>query len=497
MSIYIQHSIPSKNDPKRMNQDHIQVWANCLRFIREQVNGQSFKTWFEPIQPMRLEGQILTIQVPNKFFYEWLEEHFIGVLKQALNAELGKGAQLEYLIPRSNTRPIQPVVPPQGQGQSPVTLSKDLEKNYGQMPIRADKIKNPFVIPGIQKIKVESQLNPDYTFDSFVEGDCNRLARSAGMAVAKRPGQTAFNPLMIFGSVGLGKTHLAHAIGNEAKRLFPDRTALYVSSERFTNQFIDALKNNAVSDFINFYQLIDILILDDIQFLENKQKTQDIFFHIFNHLHQGGKQIILTSDRPPKELEGIEERLISRFKWGLSADLQIPTHETRMAIVLQKMQSDGVEIPNNVAEFISYNVRSNVRELEGILISLIAQAALNQRDIDIELAKQVIGNVIEDKAPTISVGLIQRIVAQHYNITVDQLKEKSRKHYIVLARQLAMHLTKQMTAMSLKNIGKEFGGRDHTTVMHACSSIEEMLQESEPFREIVESIERKIRLKGV
>lgn len=469
-----------------MTKDHTSVWNNCIKVIEGLVSPQSFKTWFQPIQPVRLEGHALTIQVPNKFFYEWLEEHYVHILQKTLQEELGPNARLEYLIPRKTSTPSAYKGP---------TLSRDLEKNYGQLPLRTEKIKNPFVIPGIKKVKVESQLNSEYTFDSFVEGDCNQLARSAGWAVAKRPGQTAFNPLMIFGNVGLGKTHLAHAIGNEVLNGFSDKTVLYVSSERFTNQFIEALRSNAISDFVNFYQLVDLLIVDDIQFLANKQKTQDIFFHIFNHLHQKGKQLILTSDRPPKELQGMEERLISRFKWGLSADLQVPSLETRMAIIQQKMENDGVDLAHDVAEYISHNVRTNVRELEGILVSLIAQAALNRREIDITLAREVISNFVEDitTPKEISVEQIQEIVAKHYSLSLDDLTGKSRKRYIVIARKLSMYLMKQYSDLSLKNIGLAFGGRDHTTVMHACRSIEDMLNEKPQFKQVVEQIQEKLR----
>jgi len=464
--------------------DHVQVWQKCLVRIKERVNAQSFKTWFEPIRPLRLEGSILTIQVPNKFFYEWLEEHYVAILKETIQVEIGANAQLEYLIPKKTNIP-----------RTPSFKKKDLESNVAN--VKGNKIKNPFVIPGIQKLKIDSQLNPNYTFEHFIEGDCNRLARSAGLAIAKRPGKTAFNPLMIFGDVGLGKTHLAHAIGNEVAQQYPEKVVLYVSSERFTNQFIEALRNNAISDFVKFYQMVDLLIVDDIQFLENKQKTQDIFFSIFNHLHQGGKQLILTSDRPPKEMAGIEERLISRFKWGLSADLQIPSLETRMAIIQQKMDNDGVDLPPNVLEFISYNVRTNVREMEGVLISLIAQAALNQREIDLDLTKEVISKFVDNISNEITVEFIQKIVAEHYDIPVEKLKEKTRKRFVVRARQLSMYLAKQLSNKSLKHIGNAFGGRDHSTVIHACRSIEDLLESDTRFKNEVSDIAKRLKSAGL
>jgi len=472
-----------------MSNTHVEVWQNCLTTIRQHVNESAFKTWFEPIVPVLLADGALTIQVPNKFFYEWLEEHYIDILKICIHNELGKDGKLRYtLAPVQNTPKPKTTVPVNQ------TLSKDLEQQYGKNPFRGNEQKiNPFAIPGIQKIKIDSQLNANYTFEFYVEGDCNRLARSAGLAIAKKPGQTAFNPLMIFGNVGLGKTHLAQAIGNEVKRTLPDKSVLYVSSEHFTNQFIEALSNNAASDFVNFYQMIDVLIVDDIQFLENKHKTQEIFFHIFNHLHQRGKQLILTSDRAPKDLSGMEERLISRFKWGLSADLQVPSLETRMAIIQQKMKKDGIELPHNVMEYVSYSVRTNVRELEGILISLIAQAALNQRDIDLELAREVISKFVDNISNEISVEFIQKIVASYYNIPVEKLREKTRKKLIVTARKLSMYLAKQLSNKSLAVIGEYFGGRDHSTVIHACKSIEEMLQNDDRFKNVVGDLTKKIK----
>lgn len=469
-----------------MSADHIQVWQRCLTKIKERVNAQSFKTWFEPIRPLRLDNSVLTIQVPNKFFYEWLEEHYVVILKEAIQVEIGSDAQLEYLIPKKTNIP-----------KTPSFKKPDSDSSSGSSAIKGNKIKNPFVIPGIQKLKIDSQLNPTYTFDRFIEGDCNRLARSAGLAIAKRPGKTAFNPLMIFGDVGLGKTHLAHAIGNEVATQFPEKTILYVSSERFTNQFIEALRNNAISDFVKFYQMVDVLIVDDIQFLENKHKTQDIFFSIFNHLHQGGKQLILTSDRPPKEMAGIEERLISRFKWGLSADLQIPSLETRMAIIQQKMTNDGVDLPPNVLEFISYNVRTNVREMEGVLISIIAQAALNQREIDLDLTKEVISKFVDNISNEITVEFIQKIVAEHYDLPVEKLKEKTRKRFVVRARQLSMYLAKQLSNKSLKHIGNAFGGRDHSTVIHACRSIEGLIESDTRFKNEVSDIAKRLKSTGL
>lgn len=472
-----------------MSKTLAEVWQNCLNIIKVRVSESAFKTWFEPILPVSLSENILTIQVPNKFFFEWLEEHYLDVLKVCVNDQLGVEGKLKYILsPLSQTS--YKIKSSTGQP----TVSKDLEEQYGKFPVRNNDQKiNHFAIPGIQKLNIDSQLNPNYTFEYYIEGDCNRLARSAGIAISKKPGQTAFNPLMIFGDTGLGKTHLAHAVGNEVKNLNPEKTVLYVTSDNFTNQFIESLQNGKANDFLNFYQLIDVLIVDDIQFLKDKKATQEIFFHIFNHLHQKGKQLILTSDRAPKELSGMEERLISRFKWGLSADLQTPSLETRMAIIQQKMKKDGIELPHDVMEYISMTVRTNVRDLEGILISLIAQAALNQRDLDLDLAREVIGKFVNNISNEISVEFIQKIVAAYYNIPVEKLREKTRKKLIVTARKLSMYLAKQLSNKSLVVIGEYFGGRDHSTVIHACKSIEEMLDSDDRFKNVVGDLTKKIQ----
>lgn len=470
---------------------HDSVWFNALKIIQDNVSIQSYKTWFEPIVPVGLKENVLTIQVPSQFFYEWIEEHYVSLLRKTIQRELGADARLEYRIvvenSNSHSGPYTIEYPNYNTGSS--------ENQESTIPMVIGKnIKNPFIIPGLKKVNIDSQLNQSYNFDNFIEGDCNRLPRSAGYAVAQKPAGTAFNPLVIWGGVGLGKTHLAQAIGNEIKKKFPIKTVLYVSSEKFTNQFIDALKNNAVNDFIHFYQLIDVLIVDDIQFFANKQKTQDIFFHIFNHLHQNGKQLILTSDRPPRDLEGMEERLLSRFKWGLSADVQVPDFETRIAILEKKMYSDGIELPREVVEFVAYNINTNIRELEGALISLLAQSSLNKKDIDLDLAKKIIKNFVKSVSREVSVEYIQKIVCEYFEVPIEKLKEKTRKRQFVQARQLSMYLAKNYTKNSLKVIGKYFGGRDHSTVIHSCQSIKDLLDTDPDFKEAVEEIQKKIQM---
>ena len=302
---------------------------------------------------------------------------------------------------------------------------------------------------------------------------------------------------MLYGGVGLGKTHLVQAIGNEVKKNIPDQFVLYVTSENFTNQFIEALKNNNVQDFSNFYLQVDTLIIDDVQFLSGKEKTQEIFFHIFNHLHQSGKQIIMTSDCPPRDLKGLEERLLSRFKWGLTADLQQPDFETRVAIIQRKLQADGIYIPDNVLEYIAYSVDTNIRELEGVVISLIAHASLNRREIDLELAKQTLKNIVHNIETEVGIDYIQKAVSEYFEVTPDDLKDKTRKKEIVIARQVAMFLSKEYTNHSLKAIGYHFGGRDHSTVIHAVQSVNDMMDTDANFKHSIEGMRRKLKMRTI
>lgn len=466
-----------------MSKDHTTVWNNCLRIIKKNINPQSYKTWFKPIKSVRLEDNALTIQVPNKFFYEFLEERYVPVLKKAIREELGKKGRLEYQIfTRNGKQELRHTRSDEGSG------SMEVGSGYGS------EITNPFVIPGIKKPPLDPQLNSKYKMEFFIEGDCNKLARNAGIAIAERPGETSFNPLYIYGDVGLGKTHLAQAIGNEVLEHNPKKRVLYVTTEKFTNQIIHAIKKHSVNDFVNFYQTIDVLIVDDIQFLAGRDKTQEIFFNIFNQLQQSGKQIILTSDRAPKDLKDLQERLISRFKWGLSADLTAPDFETRLAILQSKLDREGINLPRNILEFICYNIQSNIRELEGALISLNAQSTLNQRDVDMDLAKEVVQKLINDLSREITVENIQALVAEHYNLKVDQIQGKTRRQPIVEARQLSMFMAKKLTKQSLKAIGQSFGGRDHSTVIYSCKAVKNQMDTNDEFRKSVTELEKKVRM---
>jgi chromosomal replication initiator protein len=355
-------------------------------------------------------------------------------------------------------------------------------------------VKNPFVIPGLKKMQIDPQLNHGYIFDSFIEGDCNRVARRAGKTVAEKPGANSFNPLVIYGGVGLGKTHLAQAIGNEVKRMHHSKVVLYVSSEKFINQFVDHSRNNAINDFIHFYQLIDVLIIDDVQFFSRAEKSQDAFFAIFNHLHQSGKQLVLTSDKPPKDLDGMQERLLSRFRWGLSADLQVPDYETRIEILEKKMKNDGLDMPKEVIKYVAYNINTNVRELEGALISLLAQSSLNKKEIDVELAKKVLRNFVKTSSKEITIDAIQKMVCEYFDVPYDRLLHKTRKREIVQARQITMYLAKAFTKNSLKTIGEHFGGRDHTTVIHSCQTVKDLMDTDSIFRENVMELTQKVQL---
>ena len=469
-----------------MQTDCVSVWEQCLKLIKNKVPEQSFNTWFMPIKPLRLNGGVLTIQVPSQFFYEWIEEHYVHTLKEALVATIGSQAKLEYSV----------VVDQGNKNNSPYTINLPNIKTNRARAEKAKKVTNPFELDAVDQ-SYDSQLNSIYSFDTYVEGDCNRLARSAGYAVAKKPGVTSFNPLMIYGGVGLGKTHLVHAIGNEIKENLDDKFVLYVSSEKFINQFIKAVQNNEVQSFQNFYLQVDALIIDDVQFFGGKEKTQEIFFHIFNHLHQSGKQIIMTSDRPPRDLKGLEERLLSRFKWGLTADLQQPDFETRMAIINNKMEAEGIIIPDDVCEYLAYTVDTNVRELEGVLISLIAHASLNQRDIDLELAKQTMKNIVHDIEAEVGIDYIQKTVAEYYHLTTDDLKAKTRKKEIVIARQVAMYFSKEYTNHSLKSIGYHFGGRDHSTVIHAVQAVNDSIDVNTNFRNSIGELKNKLKIKQI
>ncbi|WP_224482598.1 chromosomal replication initiator protein DnaA [Robertkochia aurantiaca] len=472
-----------------MNLTAESVWNNCLEFIKDNIQPQAYKTWFEPIKSVKLTDNALSIQVPSKFFYEWLEEHYVKLLKVALTRELGENAKLVYVIRMENTygnkKPFTESIPSSNRA--------NMQPQELDVPVKHKnpELKNPFVIPGIRNIKIESQLNPNYSFDNYLEGDSNRLARSAGMAVANKPGGTSFNPLLIFGGVGLGKTHLAHAIGVEIKDKYPEKTVLYISAEKFTQQYIESVKKNTRNDFIHFYQLIDVLIIDDVQFFSGKSGTQDVFFHIFNHLHQNGKQVILTSDKAPVDMQDIEQRLLSRFKWGLSAELQSPDYETRISILKNRLYRDGVEMPEEIIEYVAQNIKTNVRELEGAVISLIAQSSFNKKEVTLDLASQIVEKFVKNTKREVSIDYIQKVISDYFQMDVATLQSKTRKRHIVQARQLAMFFAKKYTKASLASIGSQIGKRDHATVLHACKTVDNLAETDKQFRKYIEDLNKK------
>lgn len=448
------------------------VWKNCLQIIARNVGEQAYKTWFEPIVPVMLKNDVFTIQVPSQFFYEWLEEHYLHVLKKAIDSELGPGTRLEYSI---------------------VMEEAQKGKNHAKKMAKDASSESKVVEPS----SMDSNLNARYSFENFVEGDCNRLARSAGMAVANRPGVTSFNPLMIYGGVGFGKSHLSQAIGNHIKTHFPEKNVLFVSSEKFSQQFVDALKNHSIQDFNNSYFNVDVLILDDVHFFAGKEKIQETFFQIFNHMHQSSKQIVMTSDRAPKDLEGMQERLLSRFKWGLTADVQLPDFETRMAIIEKKLEPEGVVLAPEVVEYIAYSIDTNIRDVEGVLIKLLAQASLNRKEIDLELAKETLKSIVRDIQSEVGIDFIQKFIAEHFGVTVNEMKDKTRKREIVVARQVAMYFAKNYTNLSLKTIGAHFGNRDHSTVIHALTSVNDLMDTDKKFKSTMDDLIKKMKLKNI
>ncbi|MFL0163110.1 chromosomal replication initiator protein DnaA [Aquirufa salirivi] len=469
-----------------MQMEVTQLWNKCLNIIRDDISEQSFMTWFNPIVPLKFQNNTLTIQVPSQFFYEWLEENFVSSLRKAIDQTIGRQGMLEYsIIVDKGDRKNPPL-----SFNLPTTNQQNTSKDFNQN----QAAKSPFQFKNLDSLELDSYLIPKYTFDKFIEGDCNRLGRAAGMAVANKPGLTSFNPLMIYGGVGLGKTHLIQAIGNEIKQQFPEKFVLYVSTEKFTNQFVNAIRNNSIEAFTNFYLQVDVLIIDDVQFLSGKEKTQETFFNIFNHLHQSGKQIILSSDRAPRDLAGMEDRLLSRFKWGLTADLQQPDFETRIAIIQKKLQDDGIQIDFEVLEYLAHSIQTNVRELEGVIISLMAQASLTRKEIDLDLAKATLKSIVNEQEKELSVENILEAVTHHFSVELSTLQGKCRKKENVFPRQVAMYMLKELTNLPLKSIGYHFGGRDHSTVIHAVQSISEAMETDKTVEKTVKKLFNRFNL---
>ncbi len=463
------------------NSDYNILWNDCLDVIRDIIPEAAFNTWFKPIVPLKYADNVFTIEVPSQFFYEYLEDKYVDLLQKTLYRVVGEGTILNYRIlveTENNTAVMLP-----GEPMHSVIDKKDHAKILHKIP-------NPFDEPKIANFN--SQINTKYTFDNFFEGDSNRLARTAAEAVSINPAKTSFNPLFVHGNSGVGKTHMCHAIGSRILDLYPDKKVLYITAHLFKVQYTDASRHNTVNDFINFYQNVDVLIIDDIQELSGLEKTQNTFFHIFNHLHQNNKQLIMTSDCPPTEMQGVEERLLTRFRWGLSAKLEKPDLELRKKILKHKIMTDGLSISDNVVDFIAENVTENARDLEGIIVSLMAHSIINNKEVDLNLARRVMEQNIKFEKKKITVKRIQDTVSKFFNIKQELIQSTSRKREIVQARQVTMYFIKKYTELSLSQIGAQVGNRNHATVLHAFNTVKDLVEVDKSFRIDIEEIEKML-----
>ena len=457
--------------------NHVELWNRCLDIIRDNVSEQAYKTWFLPIEPLEFKEKTLLVRVPTQFFYEFLEDKYIDLLRKALYKVFGEGTQLMYdVVVNKSSRPEQ-------------TVQMESSKR-SILPTKKVETAKIAVAP---LPDLDPHLNPNYNFETFIEGVSNKLSRSVAEAVAENPAKTIFNPLFLYGTSGVGKTHLANAIGTRIKELYPEKRVLYVSAHLFQVQYTDSVRNNTTNDFINFYQHIDVLIMDDIQEFAGLTKTQNTFFHIFNQLHQNGKQLILTSDRPPVVLQGMEERLITRFKWGMVAELEKPTVELRRNILMNKIHRDGLVIPMEVVDYIAENVNESVRDLEGIVVSLLAHASVYNRDVDLDLAKRIISKVVHCENKPVGIDQIISVVCNHFGVSTQDLYSKTRKSDVVQARQVAMYLAKQMTELSAAKIGTLIGNKDHATVLHACKTVKAQLEVNKAFQQEMREIKQGFR----
>lgn len=462
---------------------HVNLWNQCLDIINDNVNSSIYNTWFIPIIPLKYEGDDFTIQVPSQFFYEYLEEKYADLIFYALKRVSGKSLVLNYkiIVDHSNRRNGHTTL----QSEHPV-LDNDNQKNATNLNQAPSELYQPSILDW------NPNLNNRLTFHNFFEGPSNRLARSIAQKIALEPGKD-FNPCFIYGSSGVGKTHLCHAIGNHIIELNPQKKVLYISAHLFEVQFTDARKKNTHNDFVHFYQGVDVLILDDIHELSGKEKTQQAYFHIFNHLKLLGKQLILTADKAPVEIQGLEERLISRLKWGLTLELQKPDLELRKKILKNKVKQDGLNISDNIINYIAENVTEHVRDLEGIITSLVAHSLVFGCEVDIELTKRVVSKTVKLEKKQITLDKIQDVVSSYFKIDIKEIHSKSRKREIVQARQVTMFLSKKYTDHSYTHIGTMVGKRDHATVLHACKTIQDNLDIDKGFRLTMKDIENLLQ----
>ena len=439
------------------------VWQDCLTLIKEKVATQTFQTWFAPLKIANLEEAHLTLQVPSQFYYEWLDSHYRPIILEAIEKATGKNLQVQYSVVLGEA-PVD---------DSPPRLStEDQDKN------------------GFSRL---SQLNRRYTFENFIEGAGNQFAKAAAFSVSGRPQKNLFNPLVIYGGVGLGKTHLLQAIGNYTLTEEAQTRVVYATSEKFTLDFISAIQRSRTTAFSKYYRNVDMLLVDDIQFFQKKEQTQEQFFHTFNDLYQHGKQIVMTLDRSPSELSGLQDRLISRFQSGLTVDIHPPDLETRIAILMRKAEDEALEIPYDTTEYIARCIKSNVRDLEGALIRLLAYSSLRNQDITLEMARQVVQEILgKNAAKTVSVDEVIKKISAEFNIRENTLVGKGRPQDVALARQAAMYLARELTGASLVSIGLHFAGRDHSTVIHACRTIEKKMEEDPVLKARVDAIYKEL-----
>ncbi len=459
----------------------MEIWDNCLEIIGQLVEPQQFKTWFLRIRPVSFEDSKLTVEVPSLFFQEYLESAFLDILRMTLRRVIGEDARLGYKV-----RPVSSQPPMRFPGQQTATPENP------QVTVNTQPAANPspFIYPGLQKVRIDPRLNPAYCFANLVEGECNKMGVTAGLNIAGAPGRNVFNPLFIFGGPGLGKTHLAQAIGIAVKEKFPDQVVLYVTGNEFKTTYMHAVSVlNKLTDFMAYYMKLDVLIVDDIQDLLGPG-CQNAFFNIFNYLHQSGKQLIFTSDRAPVDLQNFEERLLSRFKWGLSVQLTNPDYKTRLRMLRLRAEREGVDIPDEVLDFLALRVKTNFRELEGTLISLIAHASVERDKPMLELAASITETLVGEEKTDLNIDKVQRSVCEYFNISRDDLVSKSRKRQIVQARQIAMFLSRNLISnCSLAAIGQEIGGKDHATVLHACTTVSDLMATDKLFKKYVTDIE--------
>lgn len=470
-----------------MNVSPNEAWDKTLTLIRENVSEQQYNTWFKPIvyESFEESTRTLLVQVPSPFVYEYLEENYIDLLSKVLRRTFCDQIRLKYRIVTDQEH----------------HLTQDVEAEQTDLSVKTQLAKtrvneSPTALDAAQPQQLDPNLNPHQTFNNYIEGDSNKLPRSVGLSIAEHPRKTQFNPMFVYGSSGCGKTHLINAIGMRAKQLYAQKRVLYVSARLFQVQYTNAVLQNSINDFINFYQTIDLLIVDDIQEWMTATKTQDTFFHIFNHLFRNGKRIILASDRPPVDLKGMNERLLTRFSCGLIAELEKPNVQLCIDILNSKIRKDGLQIPEDVVQFIAETANGSVRDLEGVINSLLAYSVVYNSTVDMRLAQRVIQRAVKIDDKPLTIDEILEKVCNHFNVSVSAVNGRSRKQDLVTARQVSMYLAQKYTKMPASRIGKLVGGRDHSTVIHSCSRIEQRLQVDSMFSNELMSIENSFKLKN-